>query len=131
MTRDEARRTLLRQADALARRNYDDAPIVAEAVEVLTAPANREEIMCAVNEGVDLAMEAVAEAEFRHLSVDDTHNVACLVANAIGTVLDRPGGNVTMAEVMAENFDSSTLGDWREELGDDVVDQALGLRGGA
>lgn len=35
MTREEARRVLLRQADALARRGYDDAPIVAQAIDAL------------------------------------------------------------------------------------------------
>jgi hypothetical protein len=35
MDRDEARRVLMRQADALARRGYDDAPIVRDAIEAL------------------------------------------------------------------------------------------------
>jgi hypothetical protein len=35
MNRQEARRTLMRQADALARRGFDDAPGVAEAIDVL------------------------------------------------------------------------------------------------
>ena len=35
MTREEAIRTLRRQADALARRGYDDAPYVSQAIDVL------------------------------------------------------------------------------------------------
>jgi hypothetical protein len=125
MTRDEARRTLMRQADALARRGYDDAPLVSEAIDVLCAPVNQDDIMTAVNAGTDLATEAIGRAGFGCLNPDGAYNIACLVVNAIGTVLDEP--TATMVDVLVGNFDASTIGDWRQELGDEIVDAALAL----
>lgn len=129
MTREEARHRLLRQADALKRRGYDDAAEVRQAIDVLTAPVNRDEIMVAVNAGADLALDAIGRAGYRHLTPDDAYNLSSLIVNAIGSALDGPVTD--MAEVMAANFDESTIGDWREELGDELVDQALALRGAA
>jgi hypothetical protein len=88
-------------------------------------PLTREEIMRAVNTGTDLATEAMGNANF--VSGDQAYNIANLVVNAIGTVLDH-ADEVSMADVLADNFDESSMPDYRQELGDDVVDQALELR---
>lgn len=122
MTRDEARSTLLHQVDALARRRFDDAPLVSEALETLWRPANRDEIMAAVNAGADLAMESLADD---YISKDEAYNIANIVACAIGSVLDNPA--VTIAEVLAANF-ADTVEQWREEYGDEIVDAAIALQ---
>jgi hypothetical protein len=74
MTYEEARRVLLHQYDALARRGYDDAPIVAQAIDVLTLKALREEIRDALegesNDAEHDALVSVAGALGIHYTPD-------------------------------------------------------------
>ena len=80
----------------------------------------RDEAMTAINAGADLATSAMAEAG--SMTTDEAYNVANLVVCAITTVLGNP--EATMIDVLTENF-AGTADQWREELGDVVVDAAI------
>lgn len=80
-----------------------------------------DEVIVAINNGVELAMAAVGKAGFRQLTPEDAYNVASLVVHSIGTVLERP--DATIVDVLAERVPNPDA--WREELGDAVVNEAL------
>lgn len=83
---------------------------------------DRAAVMKTVNAGADLVIEAMTKAGQTNGSAADVANV---VVCAIGTLLDNP--DATIVDVLAENY-PDTAGQWREEFGDDVVDQALELK---
>lgn len=80
-----------------------------------------DEVMRAVSTGAELALDAVGQVGFRHLTPDDAYNVASLVVHSIGTVLHQP--DATIVDVLVKSV--SDPGAWREELGDAVVNEAL------
>lgn len=79
----------------------------------------REQVMAAVNTGADLALGAMADAGMHD---EEAANVSNLVVCAIGSVLENP--DATIVDVLVDNFEG-TIEQWRTELGDDVVEQAL------
>lgn len=78
------------------------------------------EVMRAVNTGADLTLNAVRDAG--RLDDELAANLANLVVCAIGSVLHNP--EATIEDVLRDSF-AGTIEQWREELGDDVVDRAL------
>jgi hypothetical protein len=80
----------------------------------------RDDVIAAANAGADLVLHAMSDNGY--MGSDEAYNVSNLVVCAIGSVLDNPHASVV--DVLAENFQDSA-NQWREELGDDVVDQAL------
>lgn len=81
----------------------------------------RQQFMTAVNAGADLVSEALAASGF--LRSESAYDVSSLIVNAIGTVLDMRES--TMVDVMASNWDATGVRQYREELGDEVIDAAL------
>jgi hypothetical protein len=64
--------------------------------------------------------KAMGDAKLR----DSSYDVSSLIVNAIGTVLDDPNVD-DMTDVLLSNWDAHGIAQWREELGDGIVDAAL------